>query len=189
MQNDHPLVRELRAALIIQAAIRGKKLRGWAARARATLAEDSSLRDKRIQMARRQAERDLKAARKGAVTVRIVGGNTVVGRIGRRCENRSVHFGFSNAWGIGSFLLFTSFYVFLWMSLVNDTDEYWHALLALTVAAYSSLYFTWSVSLELTLVKFCYRRRRLCVPEHGIRTAHLQRAALQVSPHQASAPP
>ena len=83
MHNDHPLVRELRAALTIQAAVRGKKLRGWSARARAALAEDSSLHKTRIRMARHQAERDLDAARKGAVTVRILGGNTLSARIGR----------------------------------------------------------------------------------------------------------
>ena len=157
MQNDHPLVRELRAALIIQAAVRGKKLRGWAARARAALAEDSGLRDKRLKMGRRQVERDLKAARKGAVKVRIVGGNTVAGRIGRRCENRMTRLAFSPACGIGSIVLFVTFYVFLWMSLVNDTDEYWHVLLALSVGgvAYQSLLLVGG--LEIPLVKFCYQ--------------------------------
>ena len=187
--DDHPLVRELKAALTIQASVRGKKIRGWSARVRAALAKDSGLRGKRIRMAQRQAERDLNAARNGAVKVRIIGGNTVVARIGRRCEDLSARISLSYSFASFSFVIFLVHWVFLWLSIVNDTDEYWHALLALTVAAYSSLYFTWSVSLELTLVKFCYRRRRLCVPEHGIRTAHLQRAALQVSPHQASAPP
>lgn len=156
--DDHPLVRELKAALTIQASVRGKKIRGWSARARAALAEDGDLRGKRIRMAQRQAERDLNAARNGAVKVRVIGGNTAVARIGRRCEDLSARISLSYSFASFSFVIFLVHWVFLWLSIVNDTDEYWHALLALTVAAYSSLYFTWSVSLELTLVKFCYRQ-------------------------------
>ena len=158
MQNDHPLVRELRAVLTIQAAVRGKKLRGWSARARAALAEDSSLHRTRIRMAQRQAERDLNAARKGAVTVRILGGNTLSARIGRSCENITIRIILNNLIGCGvSVIIWMVHWVFLWLSIITDTDEYWHALLALQVAGSAALYFTWLVSLDLTLMKFCYR--------------------------------
>ena len=159
MHNDHPLVRELRAALTIQAAVRGKKLRGWSARARAALAEDSSLHKTRIRMARHQAERDLDAARKGAVKVRILGGNTVAGRIGRRWENRSAAIIVSTPTIIVVWVLLPlAFYGLLWYSLIADTDEYWPALLALCVAyTITNLKLVFGFWMDLTLLKFCYQ--------------------------------
>ena len=159
MHNDHPLVRELRAALTIQAAVRGKKLRGWSARARAALAEDSSLHKTRIRMARHQAERDLDAARKGAVKVRILGGNTVAGRIGRRWENRSAAIIASTPTIIVVWVLLPlAFYGLLWYSLIADTDEYWPALLALCVAyTITNLKLVFGFWMDLTLLKFCYQ--------------------------------
>ena len=159
MQNDHPLVRELRAALTIQSAVRGKKLRGWSARARAALAEDSSLHKTRIRMARHQAERDLDAARKGAVKVRILGGNTVAGRIGRRWENRSAAIIASTPTIIVVWVLLPlAFYGLLWYSLIADTDEYWPALLALCVAyTITNLKLVFGFWMDLTLLKFCYQ--------------------------------
>ena len=159
MHNDHPLVRELRAALTIQAAVRGKKLRGWSARARAALAEDSSLHKTRIRMARHQAERDLDAARKGAVKVRILGGNTVAGRIGRRWENRSAAIIVSTPTIIVVWVLLPlAFWGLLWYSLIADTDEYWPALLALCVAfTITQLKVVFGFWMDLTLLKFCYQ--------------------------------
>ena len=159
MHNDHPLVRELRAALTIQAAVRGKKLRGWSARARAALAEDSRLHKTRIRMARHQAERDLDAARKGAVKVRILGGNTVAGRIGRRWENRSAAIIVSTPTIIVVWVLLPlAFYGLLWYSLIADTDEYWPALLALCVAyTITNLKLVFGFWMDLTLLKFCYQ--------------------------------
>ena len=159
MHNDHPLVRELRAALTIQSAVRGKKLRGWSARARAALAEDSSLHKTRIRMARHQAERDLDAARKGAVKVRIIGGNTVAGRIGRRWENRSAAIIASTPTIIVVWVLLPlAFYGLLWYSLIADTDEYWPALLALCVAyTITNLKLVFGFWMDLTLLKFCYQ--------------------------------
>ena len=159
MHNDHPLVRELRAALTIQSAVRGKKLRGWSARARAALAEDSSLHKTRIRMARHQAERDLDAARKGAVKVRILGGNTVAGRIGRRWENRSAAIIASTPTIIVVWVLLPlAFYGLLWYSLIADTDEYWPALLALCVAyTITNLKLVFGFWMDLTLLKFCYQ--------------------------------
>ena len=159
MHNDHPLVRELRAALTIQAAVRGKKLRGWSARARAALAEDSSLHKTRIRMARHQAERDLDAARKGAVKVRIVGGNTLSARIGRRWENRSAAIIVSTPTIIVVWVLLPlAFKGLLWYSLIADTDEYWPALLALCVAVtITQLKVVFGFWMDLTLLKFCYQ--------------------------------
>ena len=159
MHNDHPLVRELRAALTIQAAVRGKKLRGWSARARAALAEDSSLHKTRIRMAQRQAERDLNAARKGAVTVRIVGGNTLSARIGRRWETRSAALVVSTPSVVVVWVLLPlAFYGLLWYALIVDTDEYWPALLALCVVhTLAQLKVAFGFAMDLTLLKFCYQ--------------------------------
>ena len=159
MHNDHARCASVRAALTKQADLFAARRSAGSARARAALAEDSSLHKTRIRMARHQAERDLDAARKGAVKVRILGGNTVAGRIGRRWENRSAAIIVSTPTIIVVWVLLPlAFYGLLWYSLIADTDEYWPALLALCVAfTITNLKLVFGFWMDLTLLKFCYQ--------------------------------
>ena len=108
---------------------------------------------------RRSASRLGDAARKGAVKVRILGGNTVAGRIGRRWENRSAAIIASTPTIIVVWVLLPlAFYGLLWYSLIADTDEYWPALLALCVAyTITNLKLVFGFWMDLTLLKFCYQ--------------------------------
>ena len=156
--NEHPMIRRLRAVLIIQSAFRGRRARGWVGRARLDLRRDSDYRDVRIKMGIRRANNELRALlNAGSHEVLVRGGNTAAARLGKQRETAIVRV---LVHPLGSIIMEGSSWTLLtllYVVVIGDSNHLYPVLVPCFCVHLISHLLRCSMMLDLTLAKYCYR--------------------------------